>query len=584
MPQLVALLVYLASAVVFTAAVSFRSRWAHWSKVVAVGLLYAAIVLVAALELPITRLPFWSRDFALTWTLLVVACATALVCLRPGTVAVRHKETVTREGSLPISGLSSDKIPAATSDGRGTSEHKSPTGPTARPSRWRSKPSLLRVVLAVAAGAGLVALYVYGAQQNLARVNTDPSQRDQNAYIGYAEDFLNEDYSHIAGRNRMPVYPFMLSFALNPSDPREVAFARAKEFSLALSLVLLVMLGVLLARFFSPLEAATLWLITAFTVYIFRAAYVQPELLYYTLTAFLFVLMLRFFRRPGLGAAATIGILAGLTHLTKASILPGLAVFFLVALAWGTALAIREDNTTGGRAKGLGHLAINMAIVAGFFVLTVFPYIKNSWYRYGRPFYNVNSTFYVWYDSWREAELGTKAHGDRNGWPDMPASEIPSFQRYLREHTARQILDRLVEGTSITLREAAGSYGYVKYLLLLGLALAVALCRKPKALVSTFRSHKPEIGFAVLYLSIYMLLFAWYAQIAGGNRLVLGLFLPMLLTLAYGLGFALRGRSIQWRGGRISILAVAYGMILIVVILDTYSVITQRILTTFGGS
>jgi len=57
----------------------------------------------------------------------------------------------------------------------------------------------------------------------------------------------------------------------------------------------------------------------------------------------------------------------------------------------------------------------------------------------------------------------------------------------------------------------------------------------------------------------------------------------MLLTLAYGLRFALRGRSIQWRGGRISFLTVAYGMILIVVILDTYSVITRRILTTLAA-
>ncbi len=582
--QWLSLVVYLTSAAVFTAAALLCLRWGPWLRGLVLGSVYTAIVLVAALELPITRLPFWSRDFSLTWTLLVVASATALACLRPGTLASRWKDSVRRDGSHPISRTVPGEPPAATFGGGGPPGQWSPAGLIAEPSSCRPKPPLRWVPFAVAVGVGLVALYWYGAHQNLVRVNTDPRRQDQNANIGNAEDLLNEDYSHVAGRNRMPLYPFLLSFALNPSDPREVAFARAKEFSLALSLVLLGLLGVLLVRLLPPMEAGTLWLITAFTVYIFRAAYVQPELLYYTLTAVLFVLMLRHFRRPGLGVAAAIGILAGLTHLTKASILPGLAAFLLVALAWGAALAFREGNDTGGKSRALVRLACELAIVVGFFLLTVFPYIKNSWYIYGRPFYNVNSTFYMWYDSWREAELGTKAHGDRNGWPDMPPDEIPSMPKYIREHSPAEILGRLLNGGSLTIREAVDSYGYAKYVLLLGLALVVASALDPRALRGALLRHQPSVAFACLFFGAYAVLYAWFAQIAGGIRLALALLVPLLLTLAYGIRLVLRDRTVRCFGRTLRLLDLIYALLLIVVILDIWSVVTDRVLTTFGGS
>jgi hypothetical protein len=581
--QLLSLAVYVGSAVIFTAAVVMRSRWAHWVRGLVLALLYIAIAFIAACELPIAQLPFWSRDFSLTWTMLVVACATALAFLSPRT-AVPHREVWLRNhASCPASGIGPEPHPTATSECSGAHGEESPASLRDGAGNRRPRQCLIRVLLTAAVGVGLMALYWHGAQQNLVHVNTDPGQRDQNAYIGYAEDLLNEDFSHIAGRNRMPLFPFLLSFGLDPADPREIAFARAKQFSVGLSIVLLALLGALLVRSLSPLEAGTLWLISAFSVYIFRAAYVQPELLYYTLTAFLFVLMLRYLRRPGLEMAASIGILAGLVHLTKASILPGLAVFLLVALGWGAALALREGRTVG-RPRALARLAGLLALVVGFFLLTVFPYIKNSWYMTGRPFYNVNSTFYLWYDSWREAELGTKAHGDRNGWPDMPANEIPSFQRYIGEHSARQILGRFVQGASLTVQEATGSYGYAKYILLFGLALAAALCLQPRSLGGIFQRHKQHIAFAGVYILVYALFYSWYAQIAGGNRLVLGLFLPVLLTLAFGLRLTLGSRMIQWHGAGIGLVDLTHGLILLVVMLDIYFVTTQRVLTTFGGS
>lgn len=588
LPQALSVLVYLASAIVFTAAllVVLRGK-SRWVKGCALSLTYACIGFVAVLEFPITQMPFWSRDFSLTWTMMVLACAIGVVCLRPWIVAFwEARRQPRRYLSGPSRPSTEDQTEAATSRDKPFAQAQPQVTPP-QPmllSRGRSVRRSVWVLLAIAVGVGLAIVYWRGAQQNLIRVNTDPGQRDQNAYIGYAEDLLNEDYSHVGNRNRMPVYSFLLSFALNPAELREVAFVRAKYFSVGLSLALLAAIGALFFRSFSPLEASTLLLITAFALYIFRAAYVQPELLYYTLVAFLFVSMLRYLTRPSIGLAVAIGVLAGLAHLTKASVLPGLVLFLLVAFGWGLGRALRDARRTRGvPIESFSH-AVNLALVVGFFLLTVFPYIKNSWYRFGRPFYNVNSTFYVWYDTWEEVERGTKTQGDRSGWPDMPASQIPSYGKYIREHTPGDMVGRLLHGASLTIDEAVGSYGYAKYIVLFSLALLLALGLNRRRLGDGFRRYPQVAIFLIVYFVAYAVLYAWFAQIVDGNRLVLALLAPLLLSLAYGIRFALHDRNFECLGRRVSLLNLVYALFLVVVVLDIRAVTTYRILSMFGGS
>ena len=107
----------------------------------------------------------------------------------------------------------------------------------------------------------------------------------------------------------------------------------------------------------------------------------------------------------------------------------------------------------------------------------IFPYLRVSQHITGHSFYNVNSTFYVWYDSWEEAEAGTKAHGDRVGWPDMPSAEIPSLAKYVHEHTPEKMVRRLIDGGRDVMTNVMQSYGYLDYLLVYGgvLLLAVGL-------------------------------------------------------------------------------------------------------------
>jgi hypothetical protein len=176
----------------------------------------------------------------------------------------------------------------------------------------------------------------------------------------------------------------------------------------------------------------------------------------------------------------------------------------------------------------------------------------------GHLFYNVNSTFYVWYDSWEEAEAGTKAHGDRVGWPNMPAAAIPTMGRYLKEHTTAQIVDRVADGAKEVMQGVIRSYGYFDYILLYGgLLLTATVVRWPRAR-QLAKENAILLAFFVLYFTLYVLLYFWYAPIASGDRLTLALFIPLLLVLATGLDAVLRGDQVRIGGRSISWLAIVH--------------------------
>lgn len=589
-PQILSLLVYIASAVLFSAALLAAPRnrpW--WLKGCALALVLASILFVAELELNITSMPFWSRDYSLTWTMMVLALAVSVAYLGPHAhelVGVWLRCRADAAGNTPPGVPKS----AGTSSERETvTLLKHSPSASAEPSVSRGRPRISRPLMGLlltALAICLMAIYLRGAEQNLIRVNTDPERVDQSAYINYAEKILKQEYAHVGNRARMPLYPFLLSFALDPSDDLALEFTRAKYFSVALSLVLLVALEVLFLRLLPPVQASALLVLVAFSLYIFRASYVQAELLNYTLTAFLFVLMIRYLIRPSTHLAVAIGVLAGFTHLAKAAVLPALGLLLLVAFGWAMGNAVREARRGSGRGilspllSRLGELAI----VAAFFLLVLFPYIKNSWYRFGTPFYNVNSTFYLWYDSWEEAAQGTKAHGDRVGWPDMPESEIPSFSKYVREHDIEDVVDRLASGGSRTIQEAAGSYGYAKYVVLGGLALALAALSSRRLLGEAVRKHPHIIVFLVLYFVGYSILTAWDYEFTDGNRLILALYIPLLLVYATGIRFLLRDRSWEVLGRRLTPIGILYGLLSVVLVLDIRAVTAYRILSMFGGT
>ncbi len=437
----------------------------------------------------------------------------------------------------------------------------------------------------------LVALfYLYGVRQQYLHVNTDMTTIDQSSYLNAAKLLKTSNYTALTNRNQMPVYPFLLSLLYEPGLSDEAFFARGKLLNIALSLIILPILFWIFWKYLPLFTAVNLFLIHTFTLYMFKAAYTQTELLFYLLNFVGFLLMCRLLWRPAWrdswGTAVFTGILLGLAHLTKASILPGLALFVGIAFLQAIFRQFKDRVNSKNIRQFVKDLAIP-ALVILFFLLTIWPYIQNSKEHFGHYFYNVNSTFYIWYDHWDEVEAGTKAHGDRLGWPDMPPEELPSAAKYFQEHSAAQIFERFFSGFLVIMITTVNSYGYLVYFCLLAsFVLTVAIVNRQRTM-AIIRKYPFITLFVTSFFGAYLLLYAWYWPISSGNRFILALFSPAMFSLAFVM-YRLFEKQLSLKTSRHSEKPINLGQLLnwtlfAILLVDGYIILTVRVGTLYGG-
>ncbi|MGH9892009.1 MAG: hypothetical protein ACREA0_08515, partial [bacterium] len=229
-----------------------------------------------------------------------------------------------------------------------------------------------------------------------------------------------------------------------------------------------------------------------------------------------------------------------------------------------------------GRQLGL-PAAVTLA-----FLITVSPYLVTSKRVFGHAFYNVNSTFYMWYDEWPQAMHGSFPRGDRIGWPSMPPEQVPSPAKYLSEHSTQQMTTRIGDGLSFLFGNAVQRYGYWKYVLFYGAVAMAVLGLHWRWGAGLLRRHPWVALFVVGYFVGYAVLYAWYVPIARGNRLVLALFLPFLFAVGWLLtarARADRHDQSRWPWWHTAVHLIMLGGIT----LELHDILTHRIITVYGG-
>ncbi len=311
----------------------------------------------------------------------------------------------------------------------------------------------MKIAAAILVAGILARLYWYGAYKQMTEVNTGSGYVDQDAYMQYAIDLYESHYTYIGDHNRMPVYPFLQSLFYRSKLRKRIFFQEGQLRNLILSLPLLVILAFIFFRRFKLLHAFNSILIVAFTIFIFKAGWFQAELLFYFLNFIMFLLLWHILQRPSYLLAILAGLTAGIAHLTKASILPGLVIWLMVAGLQHLWLAFKNRNQLFKEGRSIiSNSQIRAVPLTGLvFLTTIFPYIQTSKRVFESYFYNVNSTFYLWYDSVGVSHQRNESSWRSVGWPVMPAEEIPSMPKYLREHTTAQILMRFVNGAQAVL-------------------------------------------------------------------------------------------------------------------------------------
>ncbi|HNQ23213.1 MAG TPA: tetratricopeptide repeat protein [Phycisphaerae bacterium] len=386
-----------------------------------------------------------------------------------------------------------------------------------------------RVILLLLVGTAAASLYLCAVVRQKHCLNLSATAGGQYPYLRYAHGFAAEGLLHHWGdRNRMPLVPALLSL-LGDADG-DTLLTRGAWFSIVSSLVCLAVIGGIAYRVLSPPFATVLLLSAAFCAFLERASFVQAEVLYYTLFFCLWLVLCRLLRRPTAGWAILAGALAAVTYLTKASVLLTLPVF-------ACSIVLQALPAVPRRVEGRSAVPSRRFLLAGLLVIVVFalvasPYLLANRARFGRCFYNVNSTFYFWCDNWQQAGDLARAYDLTSGYPDALPHETPGLSRYWRTHTVAQVFQRLRYGVR-TLGDLALQAAYGRYLIVVG-ALFVVL------VVSAWR-HRPPLDradfgvavFCALLLGGYVLVYAWYVPIGYGDRFVLSLFLPTLFGMLW---------------------------------------------------
>jgi hypothetical protein len=415
--------------------------------------------------------------------------------------------------------------------------------------------------------AVLLILIIYGFQAHTrSRVMSTPAfLGDQSAYLGYARHLYESSYTVVEDRNRMPVYPFLLSLIYRPDLSETEFLLRAQAFTVNLSIFLLLLLFFIFRKFLPALWAVALLAATAFGVFLYRAGKAQTELLFYSISFCAFVLLLRMLIAPRWWLAVLSGATVGLAHLTKASVLPALAlwaVVFLGQILWNLWKPREVHSANPWRRAAL------LAVVIATFLAVVFPYIRTSKQIYGQYFYNVNSNFVMWCDSSTEGWEFLSAYGDKDKWRSLPPDQLPSLRKYWREHSVAQIAHRIIRGSLNLATQNARAIGYYKFVIAL-LAAGVFLAARQSRRARQLLAEEPfAAAFCFLFFSVYLLLYAWYDAIINDTRFVLSIFLPFVFAGSILLARLGRDRIVALAGRRLPFEQFFPGILICLAVID----------------
>lgn len=382
--------------------------------------------------------------------------------------------------------------------------------------------------------------YAYASYRQLTQINTKNYWCDQESYVFYAMR-LHDNPDYIGDYNRMPIYPWMLSFIYDSSMTEDDFFDRAKVFNIALSGVVLLAAFALFLRLFPKLIAINLMLLVTFTVYIFKSAYIQTEMLFFFLNFCVFLLLLQMLIKPGWRLALLTGILLGITHLTKGSVMVALGIFLFVFALRAVYLAYRARTLK----PVLSQAAYALLIVVTY-IAVIWPYIRTSKRVYDSYLFNLNTTIYMWYDSWADVKEGAWLYRDQEGWPPI---DVPTMQTYLQQKSPADITARILDGFRVMIQRHTyrGGYGYFWYILtflLIMVWLLIRTYRGPQRaqLRGLFSRHRFPILFIVFYFAAYTFLYAFYVPIHPGLRFMLSLYMPFLYVVMKMINLPLFGQ------------------------------------------
>ncbi|OGM24588.1 hypothetical protein A2962_01370 [Candidatus Woesebacteria bacterium RIFCSPLOWO2_01_FULL_39_61] len=375
----------------------------------------------------------------------------------------------------------------------------------------------------------LIFLYLYGAIQhsNLINIRTrtgDLDHGDQGAYIEVIKKTYNESFRFLGDRNRMPLYTTFQAIFYTPGITDERLFAQAKLINIFFSIFLIYLMFIFNRRYISKLSNIVFTLIIGFSVFLPRSAYVQPELLYFTLSFFAFVYFCKTIKHKKVADVVFAAILAVAAYMTKASMLLGFGFFIFFLFLSGL---------KGYRIKRMLAIPIIALII---FLSLVSPYLIQTKKLYGGYFFNYATT-YMWSQNWDEALTVDKKLRNIEYIRSLSKDQLPSLGRYIKERSASDMSLRMFTGIILNIGILLGTYATLSSAILILYILFLIYFIFSSIRLDSFRrflnQNKAVIIFILGYLLSYFFAFSWYAPIGAGPRFTFTTYIPALFSVLY---------------------------------------------------
>lgn len=349
---------------------------------------------------------------------------------------------------------------------------------------------------------------------------------DELAYISHVETIVESpNYYYLGDRNRMPLFNYFL-FSFYLIKLPDVDLYRVYQLAnIFFTSVFSIWYCVKIKKFFKTSLAYFSCIV--FTIFIPVFSYIHDVLvepIFYVSFGLLFIFFIELLNELNFRNSIKFGAICLVVYSLKATgfFLLIISILFLITKK------IVED-------KKISFLELSKIFSSLlFFLLLASPYLYENYINYNKQiFYNVNSTFYVWYDTWEEVENGTKLYGDRVGWPKMPEEEIPSFSKYVESHSLKDIINRFTKGyTNIlkyyfSINEFTGSLTLSLVILLLHLKIRMKKVDK----MVVFEKTKLWTYY-LSFISLFILTStAWYQLTSSVQRFSILIFVPLYFLI-----------------------------------------------------
>lgn len=352
-----------------------------------------------------------------------------------------------------------------------------------------------------------------------------------------------------------PLWPWVAArFA---TDDHEAFFVRGKWFNLILTGAFLITLGIVAARSFSIPSAIAILLIGGFGSALPRAPYFQPEPLYYICFFLAWVCALVLLRRNTLWMYGVLGLLLGLSYLAKTSIqafvlaFVGVTTLRCLALWWQSRRAQPDAGRETDERWNIANHFIGLAVLLMVFFATAGARLSYANEVFGSPFHSYPG-YWMWMDDFGQGADFMQRYPNAEALAKLPAAEKPSAANYLKHHSFKETFDRLWSGTVKKLDEFLAPSEWRKsgrelipfrgwLLFALGAQLAAmaglrwwAMRQKDRWIwpVAT-QNARWMLLFAAGTFAISALAFGFYEPIGKGDRFLLALYLPLVVTLVW---------------------------------------------------